>query len=280
MSVKTGVKILTDDGSTAYPMTHASKVLYPSATSPNGTTTLAEAMSGASIRIQTGLSLEDEDFYDPVVDPLVKSYIDSLMAQFISEMVTVAASDWSSDLGSGYYKATVAITGMAAGTYPTLALIPANGTYATATENTDFKKIISTCAQENSLVIYATTQPTGSLKLLIKGILDYTGLTISLKDLSSRIGILESIPSKRTSTVFVPAAAWTSGYQNLAVSTTTYVSDTIIMNPSYSISSEQYVQYNNAHIVSNITTNGYVQLRCVGVQPTIDIPIRFDFINN
>lgn len=276
MSTRKGIRVTDKSGKQAYAISHSNKIFYPDKKSPTGLSTLTQALGAGHFKFESNVDLSnDPDIGEPIVDPIVKDYIDRVLSAYITEVFNIKSSDWVYDSELERYKIEIHYPGMRAGVYPSFGLIPSD-LLPNDLEVTEFNRIDCIVGQEDVILFIAKDYPKTTLNVVVRGISDYGGKDANLEIVEEKIEELktlleESKPEYFNATLYYNE--WTNS-KTIEVSNTNITLDSYVevyMDPS--ITEEQYKELLAASIVASSIGDGSVTLKCLGTKPTINIPV-------
>lgn len=280
MGSRKAIRAYDKEGRQGYVISHSDKVLYPDPNNPMKLTTLTQALGKGQFRFETNVNLKDEDeFGEPVIDPLAREYIDKLLASFITEIVIIKSSDWEMNDSIGKYTASIPYSGMKAGVYPSYGLIPTD-LLPSEIELSEFNRIECCVGQADTILFVASDYPKTTLNIIIKGLTDYGGLDANLETVESKINDLKTIIEELKPHYYnatITSSGWSGNLNTITNSNITADSNVELFMDS-DITDEQYKALTEASIVASSIESGAVTLRCLGIVPTINIPIILKII--
>ena len=277
-----GIRAFDKSGNQGYVVTHANKVLYTDKTSITGMTTLTEALGNGTFKFESNMNtVKENSLGDPVVDPVVKSYIDKLLCKYITEIFTIKSSDWTYDDTMKKYKIQIGYPGMTAGIYPSYGLIP-NDLLPTEIELSEFKKIECVVGQEDVLLLIATDYPKTTLDIIIRGISDYGGRDANLESIQTEIDEIRSLVEHSKSVykeINLLSSKWSNNLYKIEDDDITQNSS-VEFSVSSSIDKDRYIALARACIIPSESNIGYITLKALNGKPTLDnIPIILKITN-
>ena len=276
MSTRKGIRAYDKSGQQAYAISHTNKIFYPDKNSPTGLSTLTQALGAGHFKFESNVDLKtDLDVGEPIIDPIAKDYIDRVLSSYITEVFTIKSSDWVYDSDLERYKIEIHYPGMRAGVYPSFGLIPSD-LLPNDLEVTEFNRIDCIVGQEDVILFIAKDYPKTTLNVVVRGISDYGGKDANLETMEEKIDELktlleESKPDFFSATLY--SNEWRSS-NTIKVSNANIILDSYVevyMDPS--ITEEQYKALTNASIVASSINEGSVTLKCLGILPSVDIPV-------
>lgn len=196
MNNRAGIRAFDKQGKQGYVITHSNKVLYPSPTSPTGLSTLTEILGGGSMGFETICDIENE-YEDPIIDPIVKDYVDRLLANYITKTFTLSSDNWIAE--GTHYKLEVPYGGIKPAMYPSYDLVPA-GQFPTEIEKELFSHIFYIRTEEDYIIFYSDQSLSSNINVVVKGLCNEGGdvednISSIISSLTDRISILEDLIS-------------------------------------------------------------------------------------
>ena len=169
MDTRSGIRAFDKTGKQGFVISHADKVLYPSKKSPTGVTTLTEAFGGGQMKFET--AIEDQyELEDPIIDPLVKEYIDSLLSESIVKTFTLLSVDWVQKEDNLFSQELFCI-GIKPNMLLNYGLMPKTSSYPTNDEFEVFSHIKYISTDVDTITVYADSDLSNSedINIMIKG---------------------------------------------------------------------------------------------------------------
>ncbi len=195
MDTRSGIRAFDKTGKQGFVISHADKVLYPSKKSPTGVTTLTEAFSGGQMKFET--AIEDQyELEDPIIDPLVKEYIDSLLSESIVKTFTLLSVDWVQKEDNLFSQELFCI-GIKPNMLLNYGLMPKASSYPTNDEFEVFSHIKYISTDVDTITVYADSDLSNSedINIMIKGMDAGKNAPLTDPDLESildRLSVLEN----------------------------------------------------------------------------------------